>query len=113
MEDDFLMTKNSGDSSMNNDYHIVTKCDNCWRDIHSDEVYYECRIGGLTPVLCNRCVRTQKNGLPFNHGDLIDSEVEVQNYITTWECQCSEYGEQTVMAVDDLRYLPVALEEEK
>lgn len=97
---------------MNTDTYIVTKCDNCWRDIYNDEVYYECRIGNLTPVLCSRCVSTQKNGMNFKHGDLIDSDVEVRDYVTTWECNCSEYGHQTVMSVDDLSYLPVALESE-
>lgn len=34
--------------------------------------------------------------------------LEAADYITVWDCDCSEYGEQTVMAVDDLWYLPVA-----
>lgn len=97
---------------MKDGFYIVTTCDNCCRNIYNDEVYYECRIGALTPVLCSRCVEMQKNGLPLKHGDLIDAEVEVQSYITTWECQCSECGSQTVMAVDDLRYLPVIVEGE-
>ena len=34
--------------------------------------------------------------------------LEVAEYITVWDCNCSEYGKQTVMAVDDLQYLPIA-----
>lgn len=34
--------------------------------------------------------------------------LDVSDYITVWECNCSEYGKQTVMAVDDLQYLPTA-----
>lgn len=50
------------------------------------------------PILCQ---------LPEGHGDLVDSEEDVRNYITIWDCNCSEYGRQTVMAVDDLHYLPI------
>lgn len=32
--------------------------------------------------------------------------IEVDKYVTVWDCNCSEYGRQTVMAVDDLHYLP-------
>jgi hypothetical protein len=38
----------------------------------------------------------------------IDADVEVSKYVTVWDCDCSEFGEQTVMAVDDLHYLPTA-----
>ena len=31
---------------------------------------------------------------------------EIGSYITIWDCDCSEYGEQLVMAVEDLSYLP-------
>lgn len=34
-------------------------------------------------------------------------DLEVSDYVTVWECDCSEYGKQTVMAVDDLHGLPV------
>ena len=34
--------------------------------------------------------------------------LEVSDYVTVWDCNCSEYGKQTVMAVDDLQYLPTA-----
>ena len=34
--------------------------------------------------------------------------LEVGDYITIWDCKCSEFGRQTVMAVDDLKYLPTA-----
>lgn len=37
---------------------------------------------------------------------LIDTDIDVSKYITTWKCDCSEYGKQYVMAIDDLRYLP-------
>lgn len=36
---------------------------------------------------------------------LIDVDIDVENYVTVWETN-GEYGKQTVMAVDDLRYLP-------
>ena len=35
-------------------------------------------------------------------------DLEVSDYVTVWECNCSEFGRQTVMAVDDLHYLPTA-----
>lgn len=38
----------------------------------------------------------------------IDADLEVSNYVTVWDCDCSEFGKQTVMAVDDLHYLPTA-----
>ena len=44
--------------------------------------------------------------LPEKHGRLVDADEDVSNYITVWDCNCSEYGRQTVMAVDDLNYLP-------
>ena len=34
--------------------------------------------------------------------------LEVGDYVTIWDCNCSEFGKQTVMAVDDLQYLPTA-----
>lgn len=37
---------------------------------------------------------------------LIDANIKVTDYIETWKCTCSENGTQTVMAVDDLQYLP-------
>lgn len=38
----------------------------------------------------------------------IDVDINVSNYVTVWDCNCSEFGKQTVMAVDDLQYLPTA-----
>lgn len=38
------------------------------------------------------------------------TDKEVEKYITVWICNCSELGEQTVMAVDDLQYLPLVEE---
>jgi hypothetical protein len=38
----------------------------------------------------------------------IDADLEVSKYVTVWDCDCSEFGKQTVMAVDDLNYLPTA-----
>lgn len=38
----------------------------------------------------------------------IDADLEVPKYVTVWDCECSEFGKQTVMAVDDLHYLPTA-----
>lgn len=35
-------------------------------------------------------------------------DVEVSDYVTVWDCNCSEFGKQTVVAVDDLQYLPTA-----
>lgn len=37
---------------------------------------------------------------------LIDSNADVYPYVTTWTCNCSEYGVQNVMAVDDISTLP-------
>lgn len=34
--------------------------------------------------------------------------LEVSDYITVWDCNCSEFGKQLVMAVDDLQSLPAA-----
>lgn len=34
--------------------------------------------------------------------------INAADYVETWECTCSEFGTQTVMSVDDLRYLPGA-----
>lgn len=36
----------------------------------------------------------------------IDADIKVSDYIETWQCKCSENGTQTVMAVEDLQYLP-------
>lgn len=47
--------------------------------------------------------------LPKSHGDLVDTDEDMSNYITVWDCECSECEKQTVMAVDDLRYLPVVI----
>jgi hypothetical protein len=38
----------------------------------------------------------------------IDADIEVSDYVTVWDCDCSEFGRQTVMSVDDLQYLPTA-----
>ena len=38
----------------------------------------------------------------------IDVDLEVSDYVTVWDCDCSEFGKQTVIAVDDLQYLPTA-----
>lgn len=37
---------------------------------------------------------------------LIDSNADVSPYVETWTCNCSEYGVQNVMAVDDISTLP-------
>lgn len=34
--------------------------------------------------------------------------LEVSDYITVWDCNCSEFEKQLVMAVDDLQSLPAA-----
>ena len=47
------------------------------------------------------------------HGRLIDADADVYNYITTWRCNCSDFGSQTVMAVDDLQYLPTIIPAEE
>lgn len=59
--------------------HLINRMENC-------------------PIICS---------LPEGHGDLVDSEEDVSKYITIWDCNCSEFGRQTVMAVDDLQYLPI------
>lgn len=47
--------------------------------------------------------------LPKSHGDLVDADEDMSNYTAVWDCECSECEKQTVMAVDDLRYLPVVI----
>lgn len=37
---------------------------------------------------------------------LIDADIDVNDYVETWDCNCITGGIQTVMAVDDLSYLP-------
>lgn len=37
---------------------------------------------------------------------LIDSDADVYPYVETWRCNCSEYGVQNVMSVDDVSTLP-------
>ena len=37
---------------------------------------------------------------------LIDADAEVYGYVETWICDCSEFGRQAVMAVEDISYLP-------
>lgn len=51
--------------------------------------------------------------LPTPHGRLIDADVDVGSYVETWICNCSEFGTQRVMAVDDLKYLPTIIEAEE
>lgn len=36
---------------------------------------------------------------------LIDSNADVSQYVETWTCNCSDYGVQNVMAVDDISTL--------
>ena len=43
------------------------------------------------------------------HGRLIDADADPSEYVTVWDCDCSEFGKQTVMAVDDLNYLPAVI----
>lgn len=43
------------------------------------------------------------------HGRLIDADADPSKYVTVWDCDCSEFGKQTVMAVDDLNYLPAVI----
>lgn len=50
--------------------------------------------------------------LLVSHGDLIDIDIDVKNYISIWNCSCSEFGKQKVMAIDDLKYLPVLIKAE-
>lgn len=56
------------------------------------------------PILCQ---------LPEGHGRLVDADEDVSNYITVWDCKCSEFGKQTVMAVDDMKYLPTIVPAER
>lgn len=35
-------------------------------------------------------------------------DLNLNDYATTWKCDCSQHGEQIVMAIDDLNYLPTA-----
>lgn len=54
--------------------------------------------------------------LPKGHGNLVDADMpirEIEKYITIWDCHCSEFGNQTVMAVDDLGYLPIVVPAER
>lgn len=44
-----------------------------------------------------------------SHGRLIDADADSSEYVTVWDCDCSEFGKQTVMAVDDLNYLPTII----
>lgn len=44
-----------------------------------------------------------------DHGRLIDGDADPNEYVTVWDCDCSEFGRQTVMAVDDLAYLPTII----
>ena len=44
-----------------------------------------------------------------DHGRLIDADADPSEYVTVWDCECSEFGRQTVMAVDDLMYLPTII----
>lgn len=37
---------------------------------------------------------------------LVDVDIDVNDYVETWDCNCITGGIQTVMAVDDLSYLP-------
>lgn len=37
---------------------------------------------------------------------LIDADINIPDYVTTWNCHCSDYGNQHVMAVDDVWTLP-------
>lgn len=43
------------------------------------------------------------------HGRLIDADDDPSEYVTVWDCECSEFGKQTVMSVDDLAYLPTII----
>jgi len=51
--------------------------------------------------------------IPTPHGRLIDADANVGSYVETWTCTCSEFGTQRVMAVDDLKNLPVIIEAEE
>lgn len=37
---------------------------------------------------------------------LIDSNADVSQYVETWTCNCSDYGVQNVMAIDDISTFP-------
>lgn len=37
---------------------------------------------------------------------LIDADINAQDYVKTWNCHCSDYGNQHVMSVDDVCTLP-------
>jgi hypothetical protein len=50
--------------------------------------------------------------IPTPHGRLIDADISVGSYVETWTCNCTEFGAQRVMAVDDLKYLPTIIEAE-
>ena len=50
--------------------------------------------------------------IPTPHGRLIDADANVGSYVETWTCNCSEFGTQRVMAVDDLKYLSTIIEAE-
>ena len=67
----------------------------------AEKNYYSCRFEGcpLIPVP--------------DHGSLIDANFDPREYVTVWECNCSEFGKQTVMAVDDLAYLPTIIPGDK
>ena len=56
------------------------------------------------PIICQ---------LPEGHGRLVDADEDVSNYITVWDCNCSEFGKQTVMSVDDMQYLPTIVPAER
>ena len=40
--------------------------------------------------------------------ELIDANINVQDYVETWVCNCSDYGRQHVMSVDDVCTLPTS-----
>lgn len=61
-------------------------------------------IPSWCPIICS---------LPEGHGPLVDSEEDASKYITVWDCNCSEFGRQTVMAVEDLQYLPIIVPAER
>lgn len=46
--------------------------------------------------------------LPKKHGQLVDADEDISKYLTIWDCKC-EYGKQTVIAADDLQYLPAVI----
>ncbi|MBQ1789269.1 MAG: hypothetical protein II008_03755 [Oscillospiraceae bacterium] len=75
-------------------YEIVCKPLNCYASDADRET--ECPLIEIPP-----------------HGRLIDVDKDPSDYITVWDCDCSEFGKQTVMAVDDLRYLPTIIPADK